>query len=100
MDSRPDEPIKLTRDCQVVAVPAGHTIMLPQGTEVMITQSLGGSYTLMVPSSGGLFRLSDRDVDAIGRDAKPAEGAPVVSGQPLTGEALEGKIWQALKTCY
>ena len=32
MDFRTDEPIKLMRDCQVVAVPAGHTLMLPQGT--------------------------------------------------------------------
>src|SRR5438876_200112 len=64
MDFRTDEPIKLMRDCQVVAVPAGHTLMLPQGTEVMITQSLGGSYTLLVPSYGGLFRLADREADA------------------------------------
>jgi probable FeS assembly SUF system protein SufT len=100
MDLRPDEPIKLTRDCQVVAVPAGHTLMLPQGTEVMITQSLGGSYTLMVPSYGGLFRLPDRDADAIGRELRPAEGETSAAGQPLTGEALEGKVWQTLKTCY
>src|SRR5438132_13663702 len=100
MDSQTDEPIKLTRDCQVVAVPAGHTLMLPQGTEVMITQSLGGSYTLMVPSYGGLFRLSDRDADAIGRELRPAETGTAATEQPLTGEALEGKVWQALKTCY
>ena len=101
MDFRPDEPIKLTRDCQVVAVPAGHTVMLPQGTEVMITQSLGGSYTIMVPSYGGLFRLSDRDADAIGREQRLAEGvAGAGSAAPLTGEALEGQVWQTLKTCY
>src|SRR5229473_2236173 len=99
MDFRPDEPIKLTRDCQVVAVPAGHTLMLPQGTEVMITQSLGGSYTLMVPSYGGLFRLSNRDADAIGRETRPTEG-PAAHGQALTGEALENEVWQALRTCF
>src|SRR6267143_7137051 len=102
MDFRQDEPIKLTRDCPVVAVPAGHTLMLPQGTEVMITQSLGGSYTLLVPSYGGLFRLSDRDADAIGREMRPAEsgaGAPS-QGQALAGEALEKEVWQTLKTCY
>jgi len=102
MDSRPDEPIKLTRDCQVVAIPAGHTLMLPQGTEVMITQSLGGSYTLLVPSYGGLFRLADRDGDAIGKEKRPAEvgsGVPP-QGPLLTGEALEREIWQTLKTCY
>src|SRR6516225_8075587 len=100
MDFRPDEPIKLTRDCQVVAVPAGHTVMLPQGTEVMITQSLGGSYTIMVPSYGGLFRLSDRDADAIGREQRQAEGVTGAGSAPLTGEALEGRVWQTLKTCY
>src|ERR1700704_6095832 len=99
MDYRTDEPIRLTRDCQVVAVPAGHTLMLPQGTDVMITQSLGGSYTLMVPSYGGLFRLSNRDADAIGKDTRPPEGA-AAPGQALTGEALEGEVWQALKTCF
>ena len=99
MSYQTDEPIKLTRDCQVVAVPAGHTLMLPQGTEVMITQSLGGSYTLLVPSYGGLFRLSNRDADAIGREARPAEGA-TGSGQALTGEALEKEVWTVLKTCY
>jgi probable FeS assembly SUF system protein SufT len=99
MSYQTDEPIKLTRDCQVVAVPAGHTLLLPQGTEVMITQSLGGSYTLMVPSYGGLFRLSNRDADAIGRETRGGEGAPG-SGQALTGEALEKEVWAALKTCY
>jgi len=99
MSYQTDEPIKLTRDCQVVAVPAGHTLMLPQGTEVMITQSLGGSYTLMVPSYGGLFRLANRDADAIGRDVRPAEtGAN--AGQALLGEALEQEVWSTLKTCF
>jgi probable FeS assembly SUF system protein SufT len=98
MSYQTDEPIKLTRDCQVVAVPAGHTLMLPQGTEVMITQSLGGSYTLMVPSYGGLFRLSNRDSDAIGKETRP-EGA-VAQGQALTGDALENEVWQTLKTCF
>src|SRR5438034_4344780 len=99
MDYRTDEPIKLTRDCQVVAVPAGHTLMLPQGTEVMITQSLGGSYTLLVPSYGGLFRLTNKDADAIGREVHAAESR-TAAGQALTGEALEKEVWQALKTCF
>jgi probable FeS assembly SUF system protein SufT len=99
MDYRTDEPIKLTRDCQVVAVPAGHAVMLPQGTDVMITQSLGGSYTLLVPSYGGLFRLSNNDADAIGREPRPME-ASAGRGQALAGEALETEVWQSLKTCF
>ena len=65
----------------------------------MITQSLGGSYTLLVPSYGGLFRLSNRDADAIGKDTRPAEAA-VPQGQALAGEALENEVWQTLKTCF
>src|SRR5438067_4498729 len=99
MDVQPDEPIKLKRDCPVVGVPAGHTVMLSEGTEVMITQSLGGSYTLMVPSYGGLFRLSNRDADAIGKENRSTEGA-AAQGQALTGEALETEVWQTLKTCF
>src|SRR5947209_17456358 len=99
MDIRPDEPTKLTRECQVVAVPAGHTLVLPEGTEVMITQSLGDSYTLLVPSYGGLFRLSNRDADAIGKETRSSESA-APQGSVLTGEALEKEVWQALKTCF
>ena len=99
MENRTDEPIKLTRDCQVVAVPAGHNLTLPQGTEVMVTQSLGGSYTVLVPSYGGLFRLANRDADAIGLVPAPVETL-VSSGQALSGEALEKEVWQALKTCF
>jgi probable FeS assembly SUF system protein SufT len=99
MSYQSGESIKLTRDCQVVAVPAGHTLMLPQGTEVMITQSLGGSYTLLVPSYGGLFRLASRDADAIGQEVRPAESA-AAPGTALKGEALETEVWAALKTCY
>jgi len=73
--------------------------MLPQGTDVMITQSLGGSYTLLVPSYGGLFRLSNNDADAIGREPHPAE-ASSGQGQTLSGDALEKEVWQSLKTCF
>src|SRR5207244_13600477 len=102
MGYQSDEPIKLMRDCQVVAVPAGHTLMLPQGTEVMITQALGGSYTLLVPSYGGLFRVADRDADANGREKRPGQPAEggAGQGQALSVEALEQSVWQSLKTCY
>jgi probable FeS assembly SUF system protein SufT len=89
--------ITLSRDAQVVAVPAGHTITLPKGTEVAITQALGGSYTLMVPTYGGLFRLADKDADAIGKEPRAQAEASAV---PLEGEELEKEVWQRLKTCY
>jgi probable FeS assembly SUF system protein SufT len=89
--------IKLSRDVAVVAVPAGDTVTLPKDTEVAITQALGGTYTLMVPTYGGLFRLSDADADAIGKEARTQTET---SQEPLTGEDLEKEVWQRLKTCY
>jgi probable FeS assembly SUF system protein SufT len=99
MNHATNDSIRLSRDVNVVAVPAGHTVSLPEGTEVVITQALGGSYTLMVPSYGGLFRLSSHDADSIGKQ-RPTAGNPSASGEQLTGEALENEIWQALKTCF
>jgi probable FeS assembly SUF system protein SufT len=93
-----NEPIKTSRDAQVVAVPAGNTLTLPAGTEVVVTQALGGSYTLLVPSYGGLFRLANRDADAIGKEAALADAPGAVAG--LSPEDLEKRIWETLKTCY
>ena len=89
--------ITVSREVQVVAVPAGHSITLPKGTEVAITQALGGSYTLMVPTYGGLFRLADTDADAIGKEPRAQTES---SAAPLLGEELEKEVWQRLKTCY
>jgi probable FeS assembly SUF system protein SufT len=90
-------PILLSREVKVIAIPAGHAVTLPRGTEVAITQALGGTYTLMVPTYGGLFQLTNRDADAIGREVLPEEAA---SSVPLDGAELENAVWQRLKTCY
>lgn len=56
----------LVRDTFALMVPSGARIMLHQGTEVEITQSLGGSYTVNV--FGNLMRLDGKDADAIGEN--------------------------------
>jgi len=89
--------IVLARDVDVVAIPAGDTVKLPKGTEVAITQALGGTFTLMVPTYGGLFRLSDKDADAVGKEPSAQSEA---SQAPLSGEDLEKEVWLRLKTCY
>jgi probable FeS assembly SUF system protein SufT len=89
--------ITLSRDAEVVAIPAGHKITLPKGTEVAITQALGGTYTLMVPTYGGLFRLADKDADAIGKESRTQAET---TKTPLAGEELEKEVWDRPKTCY
>ena len=54
----------LSRDTFALMVPSCARVMLHQGTEVEITQSLGNSFTVNV--FGNLMRIDGRDADAIG----------------------------------
>jgi hypothetical protein len=38
--------IELLRDCEAIQIPAGLKTTIPKGTKVIITQNLGGSYTI------------------------------------------------------
>jgi probable FeS assembly SUF system protein SufT len=95
-----DNRIELARDCEVVEVPGGRTVHLQKGTPVSITQALGGSYTLLVPSLGGLFRLAGRDADAIGKEAAPEATAPADTPEPRSPAELRDAVWTQLKTCF
>jgi probable FeS assembly SUF system protein SufT len=94
------ERIEVTRDCEVVEVPGGRTVQLTKGTPVSITQSLGGSYTLLVHTMGGLFRLADRDADAIGKEQVAEEAPSTDEAAPKTGSELRDEVWAQLKTCF
>lgn len=86
------ERVELSRDCDAVQVPSGDVARFKKGTEVTITQSLGGSFTVQMPA--GLFRIAGKDADALGKD--PAVTAAV---QAADGD-LEAMVWEQLKTCY
>lgn len=88
------EQVQFQRDCEAVEIPAGHTVTIPKGTIAYITQALGGTYTLQVPSFGGLYRIAGRDADAIGKQV--AEAAASGEGD----QDLESRVWAALRTCY
>jgi probable FeS assembly SUF system protein SufT len=90
------EQVEFARDCEVIQIPGGYPVTVPKGTVAIITQSLGGTYTLQVPSYGGLFRLPGKDADAIGKEAPAPTTAPTAAG---SGD-LEGQVWEQLKTCY
>ena len=86
------EIIILRRDCDAFLIPSGSRIYLQQGTEVMITQSLGGSYTVSV--YGNLLRIDNKDADALGKEVI----SPLAS---LDANAtVEEMVWAQLKTCY
>ena len=86
-----NQTIALKRDCPVVAIPAGTRQVLPAGTSVRVTQAMGGSYT--VAAGGALFRIEDKDADALGLSGPEEERhAP-----PAFSERM---VWDQLKTVY
>lgn len=56
--------IKLQRDCNALMIPSAESISLAKGTEVIIQQSLGGTYT--VSTGSYLVRIASQDADALG----------------------------------
>jgi probable FeS assembly SUF system protein SufT len=83
-----------TRDVVASEIPAGTKFTIPAGARLQITQSLGGSYTVMVPR-GYLARIDGRDADAIGEEPAQKPTAKATAEKPV--EAL---CWDQLRTCY
>jgi len=94
--------IPLARDCEAIQIPAGNSITLPAGTPVIITQTLGGTYTVQAPA--GLFRIAGKDADALGiaAPAEPAAGAASggENGELSEDALFERQVWGVLKSCY
>ena len=95
-----DSPVTiLTRDIEAIQIPSGLTKKLHKGTPVIITQALGGTYTVVIEHSAGLFRVLASDADALNKVPHPPAdniGAPAKSEGPLN----QDDIWAQLKTCY
>jgi probable FeS assembly SUF system protein SufT len=94
------EPISLKRDCEASVIPVGTKVTLLAGEQAYITQSLGGSYTVIV--NGNMFRIDGKDADALGMEAA-ASSVPVsgsYGGGPITHEKLEKEVWNQLRSCY
>src|SRR5512137_2287463 len=93
------DPILLTRDVEAAIIPVGEKVTLQKGEQVLITQSLGGTYTVIV--NGNMFRIEGKDADALGLqpEIKPAPAAGPGAGS-TTPEELEKQVWEQLKTCY
>lgn len=92
-----DSAIVLKREVTATRIPQGEALLLPQGTPVIITQALGGSFTVVVPSEAGLYRIDAEYADALGKEL-PAEAAAEPSAE--TGPVNEAQVWEVLKTCY
>ena len=89
----------LTRDIDAIQIPSGLTKKLQKGTPVIITQALGGTYTVVVEHSAGLFRVLASDADALNKVVHVEPAAANGTGK-TDGPLHEDDIWAQLKTCY
>ncbi len=89
------EPITLTRDVDAAVIPVGSKVTLQKGEQAYLTQSLGGTYTVVV--NGNMFRIEGKDADALGMQAS---AKPASTGGPVSQEQLEKEVWAQLRTCY
>lgn len=94
---RESEPVALVRDVEVVEIPAGTKATLPAGAHVLVTQTLGGNYTVMTVD-GYLFRVDGKDADALGHEVKAAD--PRLAQPAASGPVDEELVWDQLKTVY
>jgi probable FeS assembly SUF system protein SufT len=94
------EPIILKREVEASVVPVGTKVTLHAGEEAYITQSLGGTYTVVV--NGNMFRIEGKDADALGIEIEKNEGLKAASlpSGPISKEQLEKEIWDTMRTCY
>ena len=92
-----NQEITLSREVDAIQIPSGDTISLPSGTQVVITQSLGGTYT--VATSAGLARISANDADALGVDQEGNEER-AREDERMKDAPVADQVWHQLKHVY
>ena len=90
------EVVAIEREVEASVVPSGTRVTLEKGETATITQSLGGTFTVVV--NGNMFRIDGKDADALGKEVSltPAEKV----GKAESAEDLEKQVWDQMKTCY
>src|SRR3989338_11624422 len=104
----PKDFVTLNRDCEARQIPSGVKIVLPKGSQVGITQSLGGTYTV-ITDDGYMVRIDGNDADALGKDIDITAGlsAAMFGGKPAPAfdqpgtesKPIDQLVWNQLKTC-
>tara|TARA_R110002049_G_scaffold307123_1_gene506862 strand:+ start:929 stop:1486 length:558 start_codon:yes stop_codon:yes gene_type:complete len=92
--------IELKREVDAIQIPSGDDVKLPVGMKVIITQALGGTYT--VATDFGLARIATKDADALGidPDADKKDNKDSSSNIPENASDLEQEVWAQLRNVY
>ena len=97
--------LTLSRDTAATIIPAGEERVLKAGSEVSISQALGGTVTIRAES--GLYRLASKDWDALGEATKAeldaAAAAAVANSETAAATEQpfsEELVWEAMRQCF
>jgi len=90
-----DKEFELSRDLEVTLIPAGQKYTIPAGTKGVITQALGGNYT--IATQYGLSQVKENDLDALGLEKPKVEAKAKTA---TNGAVSEDDVWTQLKQCY
>ncbi len=85
--------IATTRDCQARLVPTGDPVSIPANTFVTLTQSLGGTYTVIF--NGNMARVDSEDADALG-----FEPERLTFEAPSDGKISDAQVTEALASVF
>lgn len=85
--------IATTRDCAARLVPTGDPVSIPGNTFVTLTQSLGGTYTVIF--NGNMARVDSEDADALGFKPEALHFDP-----PADGQVDEAQVAEALASVF
>ena len=85
--------LPILRDCPARLVPTGDPITIREGTFVTLTQSLGGTYTVVV--NGNMARIDGADADALGFQPEVLRFEPRADGS-----VDESQVREALASVY
>ena len=89
------EQVEIKREVEASVVPSGTRVTLEKGEAATITQSVGGTFTVVV--NGNMFRIDGKDADALGKEPQltPAE----LDGKTENPEDLE-KLLNTVAICF
>ena len=86
--------VTTTRDCDARLVPTGDPVTIPAGSFITLTQSLGGTFTVVI--EGNMARIAGTDADAIGLAPEVLDFGPANAD----GSVNQAHVKQALQSVF
>lgn len=94
------DPVPLKRDCEATQIPSGYHVILPAGSQVTVTQTLGGNFTV-ITEGGTLARIAARDAEALGEPYAAQAAAALEQAQAnAQGPFSLDNVWEQLRAVF